>query len=633
MPWKFLRKGCGMDNTTSKFAKAYAAYISGWLGRSIYDAWFMFFAQIIWDAKTDVLDVVKIRDEFNRRYSINIPIDFVTHTLSFKRDLFALNRNMVTVVDRLMLEKYITPERSYIESWNLLKAAFNNFCANNGLQIDSDVESVILDCVESYDVDVVAPHGTDSFNSKCDLSYRWNVFVRALKETDPDLFDFVCALCYGSIAKESILCTEGVGVVFRGLNVYLDTPLIFQLLGIADSQEQESAACLISGLVSAGCNLWVFRHTLEEVNLIARSSKRWALDVCNYDPSRASKTARFFRNQRYTDIEIEELICDIEGDLKSRFGIKIDDMANKESVHRLQRDEKCLREMFDEKYEYADEDEKADKARGIENDIRSIVLLYHLRAGVRPKNFHQCRILMVTSSSTMANVCRNFANRDAASCQVPVCVSSKILASFLWFGNHKKLINYKRLELLADCSRFLKPTDRILRKFFAKVSNGNMDDDLARKKYFMLVTTPALDQVLMATIKGNEENITDNTIDEVCERLRADIISQHTAKEKHDEQQRKYEYKKRRNKRLKKYVSPLSSLLLVILFMFINGITAAIIFLLKGIIDEATFVGYIVFAIVDALCVGGFIHEKWGVRFSKRWAIRLMRAIFGFFQF
>ena len=105
-----------MDNSTSKFAKAYAAYVSGWLGKSIYDAWFMFFAQIIWDVKSDVIDVVRVRDEFNRRYNMNIPIDFVRHTLSLKKQLFSLNRNKVLVIDRVKLEKYIAPDRSYVES-------------------------------------------------------------------------------------------------------------------------------------------------------------------------------------------------------------------------------------------------------------------------------------------------------------------------------------------------------------------------------------------------------------------------------------------------------------------------------------------------------------------------------------
>ena len=622
-----------MNSSTSKFAKAYAAYVSGWLGQSIYDAWFIFFAQIIWKSKSDILDIVGIRDEFNRLYNIRIPIDFVRQTLSLKRDLFSLDRNKVAVVEMAKLEKYIYPEESYVGFWKHLTESFRKYCIQNNVQLDADVDSVVLDCIELYDVDVVAPHADESFEPVNKISYGWNIFVRNLKESDPKQFDFICSLCYGSIAKESILCTEGVRVVFKGLNVYLDSPLVFHLLGMGEAQEQESAECLVDGLLSAGCALWVFRHTLEEVDLIAKSSKRWALDPCNYDPVRASKTARFFRNQNYSAIEIDELICDIEGDLKERFEIKVDKMSYDHISDRFQVDENNLREMFNEKYEYIDEEEKVDKARGIDNDIRSIVMLYRLRAGNRPKNFHQCRHLMVTSSRTMASVCRNFANNDSKSCHIPVCVSSKILASFVWLGNSKKLLNYKRLELLADCSRYLYPSKKILTKFFEKVASNSLENDQARKKYFMLATAPAFDQVLMATIKGDEENITDNTVEEVCERLRTDVISQHLVKDQRDKQLQKYEYKKRRNAKILKYVPPLANLLIVVSFLLLNGLGAALTYTVKEFTEESTVVGFIILAIIDSFCIGGIIHEKWGVRLSRRIAIRFIRSIFGFFQY
>lgn len=622
-----------MNKLVPKFAKAYAAYLSGWLGKSIYDAWFMFFAQIILDAKSDVLDIVSIRDEFNTRYNIKIPIDFVRQTLFLHKDVLGFDKNKVSIIDHARLVQSIAPDQKYVESWNKLKTAFERFCISEGMMVGPDLESVILDCVESYDVEVVAPHEDFDIKKKCELSYKWNVFIRRLEGQAPDIFDFVCSLSYGSIAKEAMFCTEGVNIVFRGLKVYLDAPIVFHLLGIADVEEKERAEQLVSGLSTAGCTLWIFKHTLEEVNSIAVSSRRWALDVNDYDPAKASKTARFFRSHQYSEQEINEFICDIEGDIRERFGVNVDNMTYEAKSHGYQVDVTRLHSMFDERYKYADEEEREDKERGIENDIHSISLLYRLRGGARPKNFHQCRTLMVTSSSTMANVCRSFAYASTNSHDLPVCVSSKILASFLWLGNPKKLMGYKRLELLADCARYLRPTNRILAKFFEKVKKVDVKDEQTQKKYFMLTTAPALDQVLMETINGKEENITDNTVEAVCERVRADMISKYSERESRDRLADRIARRQRRNAKLKSLINPIAAVLWILSFVSINGGVAAILFFLEQNLDRSSFVGYIALAVLDAICLGGLIHEKWGVHVVQRIAIRMVRSIFSYFQY
>ena len=67
-----------------------------------------------------------------------------------------------------------------------------------------------------------------------------------------------------------MFCTEGVNIVFRGLKVYLDAPIVFQLLGIADVEERERAAQLVSGLSTAGCTLWIFKQEIRILKATTR---------------------------------------------------------------------------------------------------------------------------------------------------------------------------------------------------------------------------------------------------------------------------------------------------------------------------------------------------------------------------
>lgn len=224
----------------SKVDKAYAAYLSGWLGKSIFDAWFPFFAHIILEQETDQIDVVKIRDKFNERYSIRVPMEFIHQVLAIgnKNGMFSYNKQCVAVVDKVRLEKELEPaDGDYKKQWEVLCCAFKDFCRGREIVFEEEeqIKNTILNCIEKYDTRVVL--SVDSQESEDEdvdvkIEFAWNKFVASVSKSNLEMFDFICSLSYGSILKEAIFLTGENESAFRGLTVFLDSPIIFALLGI-----------------------------------------------------------------------------------------------------------------------------------------------------------------------------------------------------------------------------------------------------------------------------------------------------------------------------------------------------------------------------------------------------------------
>ena len=351
-----------------KFAKAYAAYTSGWLGKSIYHAWFMFFADLILEQNGDRIDLTGLRDAFLKKYGVRVPLDFIKKTLQMcGSECISSDRKMYAVADKMKLQTLVSPDKGWQDHWVRLKDDFQAFCLKEGFPCPKEMDDLILSCIEQYDVEVVSTVTSDIVTASGESGYVWNKYVKSLHDLKPGLYEFVCCMCYGSIAKDAMLRTDGTNLVFKGLTIYLDTPLVFQLLGISEKEECESADYLIESLRKAGCTIKVFNHTIDEVERISRSGKRWALDLYGYDARRASKTARYFREHRLSSQQIDELICDIDGDLSSLYGVTIDNATYEQVNYKYQVDVKRLKEMFGVRYSDADPCRIADIEHSIDS--------------------------------------------------------------------------------------------------------------------------------------------------------------------------------------------------------------------------------------------------------------------------
>ena len=116
--------------------KLYAAYKAGCLGDNILDTYFNFFVNIILDDKMQTITDVEIKNRFQKRYQINLPLGLIRQVLS----IGVANGSIIDdkgayLPKREILLKYKFSEKDFDDLWRKLLDSFDNYCRKNSFLV------------------------------------------------------------------------------------------------------------------------------------------------------------------------------------------------------------------------------------------------------------------------------------------------------------------------------------------------------------------------------------------------------------------------------------------------------------------------------------------------------------------
>lgn len=525
-----------MDN---KIAKLYAAYRSGCLGDNIFDAYFPFFANIISEEKWDIVDETQVAEKFRERYNISLPISFVRQILGVGVENRAIIYDQGKYISQKeKLKSYFIDNKDFDLRWKQMMDGFNLYCQENSADLTGiDIESAILHFLDVYDEAIVSNDELNVTAESDKFSYIWNNYLKYLSENNLQLFDFVAAISFSNIQKETIFFSNGSSTVpetYNGLNIYLDSPMIFALLDMDSNARIDSCKMLIAGMRDAGCSVQVFDHNFIEIQGIMSRAAGWATSA-DYDISKANNVARFFHDVLIDAPVIAEFCESTEAKLNG-MGIIIKNTSYDVTENKFQEDENSLYTMIEARYTQDGRAITEEKKQSIMIDIRSIIMVYRERRGQVSTHIQTCGHIVVTLNGTLANISKNFeSNKSINSGHVPACVSADLFGSVLWLFSPQEKMEYQRKQLLADCYVALRPTKEMLQKYMDSLQRARNAGEIDEKKFLFMRAHKAVTDALMNVTKGDYARFNDQTYREVYDEIEAiankkyeDEVSAHT---------------------------------------------------------------------------------------------------------
>jgi hypothetical protein len=511
-----ITKGETVMNKEKEFLKLYAAFRSGCLGENVLNVYFSLFANILLEERTIVVEANELGGMFQQRYQFSLPMTFVRQVLSIgvSNGTISNTRGRYEVTrDKLL--SYKIDLNGFESSWKALLEGFSSFCASNDFSFDeSIIEDNVLEFINSQDIGIVLNKDAFSDESTSPFDFAWNRYLQHIASNDPKLFDFMSAVCFSNILKEAIFYGNATSQSFNGLNVYLDAPLAFSVLGMDDNMRVDSVRFLIHEMKEAGCNIHILDHNLAEVKGIIDTAGERALSS-DYNIAKANNATKFFHDGNFGRYDVDEFLSNIETSL-SEYGISIKQTSYDALAHEFQEDEGQLYEMIEAKYKSSGFNIPSEKEYSIKVDVRSIVILYRIRAGVVASTIQESKHIMITQNSAIANVCKNYeSNRSVNSGHIPVCISADLFGTILWMHRPQKMIEYHRKQLLADCYSVLKPSKQLLDKYIQSLNSAKDAGEISETKYLFMRSHRVVSDALMNVTKGDYARFNDKTYLEI----------------------------------------------------------------------------------------------------------------------
>lgn len=496
--------------------KLYTAYKSGFLGNNILDTYFSFMANMISEERLTVVEDVVIAAKFKERYTMELPLPFIKQVLGVgvQNGSFIEDHGKYSVVVN-ELAKYCFSKTDFEALWDRLIKCFSEYCRVKDIDISSlDINAFVLDILDDADEKILSGEKVDEQGGMAPPEYGWHSFIKEQGELQTELYSFVAALSASNITKQALFHAGETATDYSDLHVYLDSPIVFALLGMDDTSRTESYKQLVADMIKAKCSVHVLDHNFQEVDSIIARAAGWATNTL-YDLRKANNAARFFHDSQMDETKISEFCENIETKL-NELGVTVKETNYDVFQDKFQEDETCLFDMVKARYVDHGYELSQEKQDSIRVDVQSIIMIYRERQGQTATRLQNAKHIMLTSNNAIANVSKKYeSNRSLQSGHIPACISADLFGAVLWLDSPMQLLEYQKKKLLADCYAFLKPDKAMLDKYIQSLDEARNADAIDEKKFLFLRTHKVVLDSLMDITKGDYARFNSNTYLEV----------------------------------------------------------------------------------------------------------------------
>ena len=496
--------------------KLYAAYKAGFLGNNILDTYFSFMANMISEERLAVVEDTVIAAKFKERYTMDLPLPFIRQVLGVgvQNGSFIEDHGKYSVVVN-EIAKYRFSKTDFDALWNRLIKDFSEYCRAKDIDISSlDINAFILDILDDADEKILSGEKVDEQAGMTPPEYGWHSFIKEQGQLQTELYSFVAALSASNIAKQALFHAGETATDYSDLHVYLDSPIVFALLGMDDTSRTESYKQLVADMIRAKCSVHVLDHNFQEVDSIIARAAGWATNTL-YDLRKANNAARFFHDSQMDETEISEFCENIETML-NELGITVKETCYDVFQDKFQEDETCLFDMVKARYIDHGYELSQEKQDSIRIDVQSIIMIYRERQGQTATRLQNAKHIMLTSNNAIANVSKKYeSNRSLQAGHIPGCISADLFGAVLWLDSPMQFLEYQKKKLLADCYAFLKPDKVMLDKYIQSLDEARNADAIDEKKFLFLRTHKVVLDSLMDITKGDYARFNSNTYLEV----------------------------------------------------------------------------------------------------------------------
>jgi hypothetical protein len=239
----------------------------------------------------------------------------------------------------------------------------------------------------------------------------------------------------------------------QDVSVFLDTGIILSFLGYNTPQRQKVALEFVEICRSAGCNLHVFGHTLEEIGRIFSAAAR------NPRPDGQIASAILSRGLQPRDLDL--LAIEMPKIVSDHGFAVVDAPSVLEGEGQNSVDEVALERRFVQ--EIKQENPEARLA-----DMQSVTAIHRIRDGLPALFLEKCKAIFVTTNGNVALSSTRFFSEyfreNGDNNRVQHCMTDVVFCSRIWTKLPTRT-NAPRTLVIAKALNNLRPSDNVLREF------------------------------------------------------------------------------------------------------------------------------------------------------------------------
>lgn len=390
--------------------------------------------------------------------------------------------------------------------------------------------TAITDYLSHYGIDSLRAYvGRSSVptvhQDKADI-FVVNAFIRDIQEFHLELFNAFSELVQGQMLSNALLCPDirQISQRFQNLTLFLDTPFVLRLLDLDSESSYQAAKETIDLARRLGCRIAIFSHTSDEIQSVVQA--------CSRHLNNPNARGRLIREMRTRKTSSEELLLLAFSLDLSYANLNITVIETPDHLAEFTIDEAALENALDEDISYFTE-------RALFYDIKSIQSVYTLREGKRPTSLENSSAVLVTTNAALARSAYLFGQRFESSREVSTVITSFSFSNIAWLKGSSLSTTLPELEMLALAYAALRPSNTLWEKVIKTADDMKRRGLGTAEDHLLIRFSPSVQSALMNLTLGEEQRVTEHTIEQLIESAHSEVLSKERIK--HRQELKQYE--------------------------------------------------------------------------------------------
>lgn len=498
--------------------------------RDIIDAYIPMFCHCLSVMKVETAELLPIRKSLKQEYGLmNITDGAIISIFErMAKDKYGLLRvqNGIYFVNnqQVIIEGKKEPKENLVEGFDDMVSKLGEFSKNFPVSYDrKQIEEGLLHFMDLYDVDLTL----GNVRKLCDqltkykkdekrLKYIISKYLIEANENDHEVVDLMVKLSKGH-AISSLVCLQNLNKMngsLKDVTIYLDTPIIFNLLNLNDEANYHLASELMQILQQNGAKFGIFEHNYNEV-ISTMNDARERLSTRNYDLRKSSRLLRMAHREGMSSLQINLKIQEFS-ELLEKWGIQVirrpDLVDGGNDI-----DVKTLTEIIKDVYtKKGTRNLFYNELNMLDNDVDSITYIYRLRGNIARINLKKSKAILL-SSNRVISAASNDKRINVLHHAIPACSTDVFLSTVLWTNYPSSNDGLNQKLLMSECYNGIEIDDQIMIRFYEQLKKQHDNGKISEIQYLQATTSNiALD--LLADRTMNDINaFTDWTTSEILQ--------------------------------------------------------------------------------------------------------------------
>ncbi len=349
------------------------------------------------------------------------------------------------------------------------------------------------------------------------LDFVVSQYLLDLRDSSPATFDRVSDIAFANMAAEALACFNESATArtsLAGLTVYLDSPLILDMLGV-NTEYAEYGAELLESIKASGATAAAFDHSIAEAESVVSAQLAYLRSGINQATSKWGITAK------------PDLLSALLGNVGERAAKRLAIQIHRDPELNLHR--RAAGPVGDIEADMNERMQAWGTVESREYDRKSVWSMLSIRdTGTPCTRVCDSKLLLLARNTALVNIANTAwltwlkgttrHSHTHIDKWAPISMSDKQFAGYLWLRGGGENGSISRSRLLAHCSAAVRPRADIKARAYNLVLdlNGRQEaDDVAA-----LLEDREGARALMRVTRGDPEDVTKERLPYILEQVK-----------------------------------------------------------------------------------------------------------------